>query len=103
MGRRRDGKVGWRIFFVEKFRLGLVKGDFWDKSRLNNPEYRTLVALHNCTGESERLRLEAEQLREQLSKEVKAAQAEVRVMMLVMRLDDVDHEDDAGHEGDAQY
>ena len=36
----------------------------------------------HCTGESERLRLEAEQL----SNEVKAAQAEVRVMMLVLRM-----------------
>ena len=41
------------LFFVEKFRLGLVKGDFWDKSRLNNPEYRTLVALHRRVGEIE--------------------------------------------------
>ena len=32
------------------------------------------------------MRLEAEQLREQLSNEVKAAQAEVRVMMMVMRM-----------------
>ena len=27
---------GWlEDFFVEKFRLGFVKGDFWDKSTLN--------------------------------------------------------------------
>ena len=41
------------FFVVEKFRLGLVKGDFWDKSTLNNPEHRTLVALHRRVGEIE--------------------------------------------------
>ena len=43
------------FFVVEKFRLGLVKGDFWDKSRLNNAECKTsgCTALHRRVGEIE--------------------------------------------------
>ena len=38
------------FFVVEKFRLGLVKGDFWDKSRLNNAECKT----SGCTAQASR-------------------------------------------------
>ena len=36
--------------FLGKFRLGSVKGDFWDKSTLNNPEYKT----SGCTAQASR-------------------------------------------------